>query len=140
MRDSAAVPELWTLGVIGDHDMQTLFFLFLFTLPVVVILRLLIGARVMGHIGAVCLGAVAGIFIGFIALWSGDAASQTSAHVFDLIDTPVNWLRWLLEHVGVGTETAMKFWFLFHFVYWALLGGLLFFWVATLRSKMWGDE
>ncbi len=119
--------------------MQTLIFPFLFTLPVVVILRLLIGARVTRHIWAVCLGAVAGLFIGFIALWSGDS-SQSLAHKFDLLDTPVNWLLWLLEHVGVGTEKAMRFWFLFHFIYWALLGGLVFFGVAAAWEKLKSDE
>jgi hypothetical protein len=120
--------------------METLLTLLLFTLPVVVILRLIIGARVMKHIVALWLGAAAGFFIGFLALWTGDSPDQTTMHVFDLIDTPVNSLRWLLEHFGVGTDTAMRFWFFFHFAYWALLGGLVIFGVAAAWAKIRSDE
>jgi|SRR5208282_3873162 len=115
--------------------MKTILLFLPFVVAVIVVLRLLFGARVMKHIAAICVGVIVGFFFGFLALWSGDS-SQSLAHKFDLIDTPVTWLCWLLAHIGVGQERVGRLWFLFYFSYWSLIGGLVFFGVAVGWARL----
>ena len=131
--------QLWIVRR-PDTDMQTILLLVPFVVAVIVILRLLFGARVMNHIVAICVGVIVGFFFAFLALWSGDSPSHTIPNAVDLIDMPVTWLCSLLTHAGVGQERVGKLWFLFYFSYWSLIGGLVYFGVAFGWAKLKSDE
>ena len=93
------------------------------------------------HFGSICRGACFGLLIALIALASGDSPNQTSAHVFDILGKPVALFVWLLEKVfGLSKAGSAGLWFLFHFVYWMLLGALAGWGVGIVRSKAAGDE
>jgi hypothetical protein len=88
----------------------------------------------------ICTGAMIGLLVGAAALASGDSPNPIVAHVFDFLGTPVSLLVWLLQQLfGLSDVSAAGWWFLFHFAYWMLLGGLIGWGAAILRSKATGD-
>jgi hypothetical protein len=110
--------------------------LLVFILVVAVVLRLIVGPSARRHIIAISLGVLVGLYLAFCELWVG-----SPARIFDIIESPVFGLEWMLEHVfGFPVEKAMPCFFLFHFVFWAFVGGGIFLGVAVLWAKMRGDE
>jgi len=93
------------------------------------------------YIPQICKGAATGLLVGGAALFSGDSAHQDAARIFDILDTPVSVAIWILEHVfRFRHESTIGWWFLFHFGYWMILGGLVGWGVGILRSKVIGDD
>ncbi len=79
--------------------------------------------------------------IAWAALWSGDSPDLTAARLFDILDTPVNAVIWILVHVfRFKQQSTMGWWFLLHFGYWTVLGGLAGWVVGVVRLKLFGDD
>jgi hypothetical protein len=103
---------------------------------VVVTLRLIFGAPVTHHIIAICAGVFVGLLFGYAELWG---PTPTLAEVLAMIELPVDGLFWVLAHL-FGISDLGFAGVLLHFVYWAYLGGLLFFGAAVVYAKATGNE
>ncbi len=93
------------------------------------------------HFGLICTGACLGLLIALIALASGDNPNQTWARVFDILGKPVALIVWILEKAfGLSKGSSSGLWFLFHFIYWMLIGALAGWGASIVRSNVTGDE
>jgi hypothetical protein len=64
-------------------------------------------------------------------MFGGAGGNEIVTHVFDFMNAP---------SMLVLSFAPAFVWGLFHFSYWALLGGLASFGFATLRAKITGDD
>ena len=98
---------------------------------VIALLRFLFGARVFRHLIAVCVGMMIGLVFAFEVLLGPVSGNETAKHMFNFVNAPSTLaLSWLPGGV----------WALFHFSYWAFLGGLVSFGVVTIAAKLAGNE
>ena len=88
-----------------------------------------------------CLGGAFGLFCGFSVLWTGDDPHHPQGGVLARLEYPVFLFMWVLTSLFRFSDGAdMGAWFLFHWMYWALLGGFVFVGVAAGWQKLVGDE
>jgi hypothetical protein len=74
-------------------------------------------------------GVVIGLLVALAALASGDSPNPSVARFFDIVEKPVSIIS--------GNNIAL--WLLLHFAFWMMIGGLLGWGIAVLKSKLLGE-
>ncbi len=90
------------------------------------------------------IGIVGGLFVGFGVLFIGSSVDPGPARIAAVIEIPVGLLTRLVcgppPQDGSPDLDSFKWWFIFHFIYWALLGSLFCIGFQYLRQKVMGYD
>jgi hypothetical protein len=88
-------------------------------------------------------GMIGGLVVGLGILFIGDSISPVPARIADYIETPVRVLCQLISPTSEDTNAqvgSIKWFMLFHFIYWAVLGGILCMSTYALFRKITRNE